>query len=81
MHALETYWLRRRAGLKHALFIENAVIGQVDLEAQRLDPAAGQQGVSVEATALQRVGQADQNGGAAVGGLAREFSAPRRQAS
>ena len=67
----------RRAGAEHPLLVEHAVIRQIDLEAHRLDAPARQQGDGVVERALLDPGQADQHGGAAVGGLARERLASR----
>ena len=58
-------------GGEDALFVEDAVIRQIDLEAHGLDPAAVEQGVGIVALAVLDPGQADEHGRAAIGGVAR----------
>ena len=65
----------QRAGLEHALLVEDAVIGQVDLEAHRLDQAAIEQRIGVVELAVLEPGQSDEHGRAAIGGLAGEVLA------
>ncbi len=71
-HAAKDDRPRRGAGPEHALFVEHAVIGQIDLEAHRLDPPAVEQRRGVVERAVLDPRQADQHGRPAVGGLARQ---------
>ena len=76
-HAAKDDRPRRRAGREHPLLVEHAVIGQVDLEAHRLDPPAVEQRHGVVELAVLDPGQADQHRRPAVGGLARQLLAGR----
>ena len=64
-------------GNENALLVEHAVIGQVDLEPHRFDPAAVEERDGVVQLAVLDPGQADQHRRAAVRGLARERLAGR----
>ena len=77
LHAAEHDRPRRRAGDEDALLVEHAVIGQVDLEPHRFDPAAVEERDGVVQMAVLDPGQADQHRRAAVRGLARERLAGR----
>ena len=72
-HAAKCDRPRRRPGRKHPLFVKYAVVGQVDLEAHRLDPPAVEERHCVEELAVLDPGQADERGRPAVGGRAREL--------
>ena len=71
-HAAEAHRTGHRSRSKHALLVEHAVIRQVDLAADRLDLAAGQERIGVVELPRLDPRRADQHRGAAVGGLARE---------
>ena len=71
-HAAEIHRPRQRPGSEDALLVEHAVIRQIDLEAQRLDAAAGEQRIGVVELAVFDPGRADQHRRPAVGGLARQ---------
>ncbi len=60
---------------KHALFVEDAVIRQVGLEAHGLDAAVVEQRIGVVGRAVLDEGQADEQRRAAVGGVARDILA------
>ena len=62
---------------KHPLLVENAIVGQIDLETHRFDTAAVEQRQSVVELALLDPGQADERGRAAIGGVARQVLASR----
>ena len=64
-------------GCEDALLVEDAVIGQVDLEPHRLDPPAVEERHGVVELAVLDPGQADQRRRAAVGGVARQLLAGR----
>ena len=76
-HAAKHDRPRRRARREHALLVEDAVIGQIDLEPHRLDPPAIEQRHGVIELAVLDPGQADQRRRPAVGGVARELLAGR----
>ena len=61
---------RRRPGREHPLLVEDAVVGQIDLEPDRLDPPAIEQRHGVVKLAVLDPGQADQRRRPAVGGVA-----------
>ena len=63
---------RRRPRRENALLVEDAVVGQIDLEAHSLDAAVVEQGDRVVAEPRLDPGNAHQNGGAAIGGFAGE---------
>ena len=75
-HAAEADRTGQRAGGEDPLFVEHPVIRQIDLEAQRLDAAAGEQRIGiVELAVLDPVlnpWRADQHRRAAVSGFARQ---------
>ncbi len=71
-HAAKHDRPRRGTRLEHPLFVEHAVIGQIDLEAHRLDPPAVEQRRGVVQRAVLDPRQSDEHGRPAVGGLARE---------
>ncbi len=58
---------------EHALFVEYAVIRQVDLESDGGDAALVQQGAGVVELAVLDPGRADQDGRPAIGGFPREL--------
>ena len=74
-HAAESHRAGHGAGFENALLVEDAVIGQVDLEPDGLDPAGVEQGASIVDLATLDPGQADQHGGAAIRGRDRQFVA------
>ena len=76
-HAAKDDRSRRRSGGEDALLVEDAVIGQIDLEPHRLDPPAIEERRGVIELAVLDPGQADQGRRPAVGGVAREFLAGR----
>ena len=64
-------------GREDALLVEDAVIGQIDLEPHRLDPPAVEERHGVVELAVLDPGQADQRRRPAVGGVARQLLAGR----
>ncbi len=58
---------------EQALFIEDAIIRQVGLEADGRDPALVEQGAGIVELAVLDPGTADQHGRTAVGGVSRQF--------
>ena len=60
---------RQRSDLEDAKLVEDAVVGQFDLVAQRLDLATVEQRDGVVALALVRPGRADDDARAAIGGV------------
>ena len=74
-HAAEHDRPRRRPRREHPLLVEDAVVGQIDLEPDRLDPPAVEQRHGVVDLAVLDPGQADQRRRAAVGGRARQLVA------
>ena len=73
--AAEDDWPRRRPRREHALLVEDAIIGQVDLEPHRLDPPPIEERHRVVKLAVLDPGQADQGRRPAVGGVARQLLA------
>ena len=71
-HAAEIHRPRHRPRREHALFVEHAVIRQIDLEAQRRDRAAVEQRHRVVELAAVDPGRADQQRRTAVGRFARQ---------
>ena len=72
-HAAKDDRPRRPPGGKDALFIEDAVIRQIDLEADGFDPALVEQRIGIVAKAVLGPGQADEGGRAAIGGRPRNL--------
>ena len=68
-HAAEADRTRHRADVEHALLVEHAVVGQVDLEAHALHAAGIEQRRRVIELAVLGPDGADQHAGAAVGGV------------
>ena len=62
----------QRAGRENPFFVEHAVIRQIDLEADCLDPAAGEKGVRIVELAVLKPRRADEHGWAAIAGVARQ---------
>ena len=71
-HAAKRNGPRQGTGREHALFIEHAIVGQIDLEAHGLDAPMVEQGDGVVAAAVLDPWRADEQGRAAVSRLARE---------
>ena len=71
-YAAEAHRPRHRTRSKHALFVEHAVVRQVDLVAQRLDLAAGEERVGVVELSLLDPRRAYQHRRSAVRSLARQ---------
>ena len=76
-HAAKHDRSRRWSGREHPLLVEDAVIGQIDLEPDRFDPPAVEERHRVVELAVLDPGQADQRRRAAVGGVARQLIARR----
>ena len=76
-HALEGDRAGRGARRKHSLLVEDAIIGEIDLEPHRLDPAVGQKRHGVVQLALLDPGQADKHRRPAVRRLPRQLFAGR----
>ena len=64
---------RGRSAREHALFVEHAVIRQIDLEPDRSDAAFVEKRAGIIKLAVVDPGRADQHRRPAVGGFAREF--------
>ena len=76
-HAAKDDRSGRRARGEDPFLVEDAVIGQINLEAHRVDPPAVQERRGVIELALLNPGKADKNRRAAVGGVTRELFASR----
>ena len=74
-HAAKDDRAGRGARREHPLFVEDAVVRQVDLEPDRFDPALGQERHGVVQFAVLDPGQAEQHGGSAVRRLPRQLFA------
>ena len=72
-HAADRHRTRGGPPREHALFIEHAVIRQVDLEPDGSDPAFVEKRTGIVELAVLDPGSADQQRRAAVGGFPREF--------
>ncbi len=72
-HALKDDRAGRGAGHEHPLFVEDAVIRQVDLEPHRLDPATGQERHRIVQPAVLDPWQANQRGRPSVRRLPRQL--------
>ena len=71
-HAADHHRPGQRARREHALLVEDAVVRQIDLEAQRRDLAAVEQRIGVVEPAVLGPGQPDEHRRPAVAGLARQ---------
>ena len=74
-HAAKHDRTGRRPRREHPLLVEDAIVGQIDLEPDRLDPPAVEERHGVMELAVLDPGQADQRRRPAVGGQARELVA------
>ena len=71
-HAAKAYRSRHGPGREHALFVEHAIVWQVDLEADRRDPPGIEQRISVVEFVVLDPWRADEHAGSAIGGFARQ---------